>query len=367
MREDTADYRRLFLENLPLLDVRSPVEFSKGAFPGAQNLPLLSDIERQKIGSCYKQHGQQAAIALGHELVNGRVRQERTNAWQTFVRRNPQGYLYCFRGGLRSRIVQQWLAEAGFHYPRVTGGYKAMRRFLIDNLEQAIAERPLTVVAGLTGAGKTEVIEALPHALDLERLANHRGSSFGGRTSAQPSQIDFENRLSIAALKMGARGSGELVAEDEGRLIGRCFLPPSLQSAIKRAPLVWLEDSLQNRIDRILRQYVVAMRQDYEAVYPHDPELAFDAYRDYLLGSLQRIRKRLGGERHARLLGMMQSALNRQLNEGVVDAHREWIRILLAEYYDPMYRYQRRDPVRIVFQGDQQEVVNWLQRRVIDA
>src|SRR5690606_26775848 len=95
------------------------------------------------------------------------------------ARAHPEGYLYCFRGGLRSQLVQQWLAQAGVEYPRVIGGYKAMRRFLLDGLDAAALECPPLLVAGLTGTGKTEVIAAVAQSLDLEGLAHHRGSSFG--------------------------------------------------------------------------------------------------------------------------------------------------------------------------------------------
>lgn len=126
---DITDYRDIFLNDRPMMDTRAPVEFVKGAFPGVVNLPLMTDDERQRVGTCYKQQGQQAAIVLGHELVSGAIKAERVEQWAQFARANPDGYLYCFRGGLRSQIVQQWLHEAGLDYPRVGGGYKAMRTF----------------------------------------------------------------------------------------------------------------------------------------------------------------------------------------------------------------------------------------------
>jgi tRNA 2-selenouridine synthase len=131
-RVDSSDYAGLFLADTPLLDTRAPLEFARGAFPAARNLPLMSDEERAAVGSCYKQRGQDAAIALGQELVSGVIRDARITAWREFARAHPEGYLYCFRGGLRSQIVQQWLRDSGIDYPRVSGGYKAMRRFLID-------------------------------------------------------------------------------------------------------------------------------------------------------------------------------------------------------------------------------------------
>lgn len=96
----------------------------------------MQDDEREKVGTCYKNKGQEAAIALGHELVQGEVKQQRLAQWIEFTQQHPQGVLYCFRGGLRSKTVQTWLAQAGINYPRVEGGYKALRQFLISELER---------------------------------------------------------------------------------------------------------------------------------------------------------------------------------------------------------------------------------------
>ena len=171
-RPDCEDFRQLFVEGLPLLDVRAPVEFVKGAFPGATNIPLLDDAQREVIGKRYKDAGQDEAIRLGLELATDEIRAERLEAWRAFCEAHPSGYLYCFRGGLRSRTTQQWLRESGVDYPLVRGGYKAMRRFLIDELEISAASVPLVCVSGLTGVGKTRVLKKTRHHVDLEGLAN---------------------------------------------------------------------------------------------------------------------------------------------------------------------------------------------------
>ncbi len=361
MRADTDDYRALFLNDIPLLDARAPVEFRKGAFQYAINLPLLNDIERQRIGTCYKQQGKEAAIGLGHELVSGRVKNARLAAWQDFTQRYPTGYLYCFRGGLRSSIVQQWLTESGNPYPRVIGGYKAMRRFLIDTMENTVAKYPLTVVAGLTGTGKTEVITALDNAIDLEDCAHHRGSSFGRHATEQPSQIDFENRVAVSMLKSLAEGNQHLVCEDEGRLIGRCFVPPILQQKIKAAPLVWLEDTFEGRVARIQQDYVCNMLAEYRALYPDDSKKAFAEFSLYLQGSLDRIRKRLGGELYSILLTQMRHALHEQQTNANLSGHTLWISALLKKYYDPMYSYQRGETrTQILFRGERDAVIQYL-------
>ena len=187
--EQRSDLLNIFLSNTPLLDVRAPVEFAQGAFPGAVNLPLMNDEERHEVGIRYKEAGQQSAIELGHSLVSGRLKDRRIQSWVEFANAHPDGVLYCFRGGLRSRITQQWLHEAGVDYPRITGGYKAMRRFLIDAIERLSQQARFVIVGGMTGSGKTDVIAALTHAIDLEGLAHHRGSSFGGHPDHQPCEL----------------------------------------------------------------------------------------------------------------------------------------------------------------------------------
>ena len=147
-RLDTDDYRSLFLTDIPMMDMRSPTEFKHGAFPSARSLPLMSDEERAQVGICYKQRGQEAAIELGHQLVSGEMRAERIEQWSEFARNHPQGYVYCFRGGLRSQTVQRWLGDAGLHYPLIRGGYKAMRNFLLQELERSVEHADFVTVLG---------------------------------------------------------------------------------------------------------------------------------------------------------------------------------------------------------------------------
>lgn len=362
MRADTCDYRQLFLADVPMMDVRAPVEFAKGAFPGVINRPLMDDQERQKVGTCYKQHGQQAAIELGNRLVSGALKAERIEAWVDFARNNPEGYIYCFRGGLRSLIAQQWLqSEAGITYPRVTGGYKALRNFLLDTVEKAAARPDFVLVGGMTGTGKTEVLARLEDSVDLEGLANHRGSSFGKRATPQPAQIDFENALAIRLLKMQAANVSQFVLEDEARLVGRCSIPLPLFQGMQQYPLVWLEDSLEGRVERILKDYVVDLCDEFVT---DQGDAGFSAFAERLQQSLVNISKRLGGEQYKRLALIMDQALAEQARSGAVDLHRDWIEALLTGYYDPMYVYQRESKAsRIEFAGEQDAVVEFLRER----
>lgn len=362
VRPDARSFRELFLSGVPLLDVRAPVEFDRGAFPTAVNIPLMNDQEREQVGLRYKEEGQQAAIALGTRLVSGDIKRGRIQAWADFARANPQGYLYCFRGGLRSQITQQWLKEeAGIDYPRVAGGYKAMRTYLADAIRAAAALPGHLILGGLTGSGKTDVLRDVDNAVDLERHANHRGSGFGKRVTPQPSQIDFEHRVAIDLLHKQARGWQTVVLEDESRLIGVNALPLELLQTIQTAPLVWLDAGLDERIERILREYVVDLRAEFAARHADAGDVLF-AQR--LQDSLTAISRRLGGERYARLMTLMRAALARQLETGDCDAHRAWIRVLLAEYYDPMYaRHQQEKAGRIVFRGDAGAVAGYLREQ----
>jgi len=358
---DIQPDRALFVSGRAMLDARAPVEFGKGAFPTAVNLPLMDDSDREQVGLCYKQHGQEAAIALGHRLVSGSVKDARIQAWADFARANPDGCLYCFRGGLRSKITQQWLkSEAGIDYPRVAGGYKTMRGLLIDSVEQAVAQGGFVVIGGMTGSGKTDVLAQLDNGLDLEAYANHRGSSFGKQATEQPSPIDFEHRLAVDLLRKQARGHTWFALEDESRLIGRCALPLALYQGMQNFVMVWLEDSLEGRVERILRDYVSGLCAQYLAL---DAEDGFARYRAHLLQALGNLVKRLGDERYRRLLGLMQAALAQQANNGAVDLHRAWIERLLHEYYDPIYAYQRQaKSSRLLFAGDQTAVVDFLRQ-----
>ncbi|MDJ0877183.1 MAG: tRNA 2-selenouridine(34) synthase MnmH [Halieaceae bacterium] len=349
-RDDTADYRALFLTDVPLMDTRAPVEFARGAFPSAVNLPLMTDDERHAIGIRYKESGQAAAIELGHELVAGQEREARIQGWCDFARAHPEGYLYCFRGGLRSATARQWMRESGVDYPLVVGGYKAMRRFLIDELERSLAAADFLLIAGKTGCGKTRVIDAVDRAIDLEGLALHRGSSFGRLLDPQPTQIDFENALSIELMR-GLAGGNTLVLEDEGKLIGRLSLPHDLRDKMRESRLLVVEESVASRVEVIFEDYILDLGARYR---DRHADSGPEQHALHLREGLARIRKRLGGELHTEIDQLMQQAF------AAVDEelHRRWIELLLVKYYDPMYEYQigQREGV-VVAAGSRDEII----------
>ena len=357
------DFASLLRDDTPLIDTRSPVEFAKGSLPTAINLPLMTDDEREAVGTCYKEQGQEAAVRLGHELVSGDRKAERVEAWQTFASQHPEGALFCFRGGMRSEIAQRWLQDAGVDYPRIKGGYKAMRRWLSESTDQLIEQTPLLLLGGPTGAAKTRILnegnrgEPIPGSVDLEGLANHRGSAFGRRVTEQPTQIGFELALGVQLLKHRQAKHQRLILEDEGRLIGRCALTLSLQAARQDADWIQLDASVEARVEHSYENYIL---QNLEDLMAQDTARAFDHFATGLLESLERIQKRLGGQRYAELKAMMQNALVAH-ERGNPEAHKAWISELLIGYYDPMYEYQMNNRIKApLFRGTESEVTEYL-------
>lgn len=358
----SSEYGRLLLENRALIDVRAPIEFSKGAFSHSVNLPLMQDAERAKVGTCYKQHGQDAAIALGHDLVTGKVKQQRVDAWQAQLSQHPDSYLYCFRGGLRSKLSQQWIKEAGLNVPYIQGGYKAMRSFLIETIDTAPMHSNMLILSGITGSGKTELIHQRAESVDLEGLANHKGSSFGKNIDPQPTQINFENNLAVSLLKHQQQQHHYLLLEDESFLIGRSALPHQFYQSMQQANIILLDEPKDARLPRLLNDYVTDKLADY--VSRMGEQAGFDAFSAYLTQSLQGIRKRLGGKQHQELQQLVNVALLVQQNQNDTSKHVDWINLLLEIYYDPMYQFQIEKKIdRVVFQGDRQAIHQWLDSR----
>lgn len=336
---------------LQLVDVRAPVEVGRCQIPSAVNLPILTDDERHAVGTCYRQHGQEAAIRLGVELT-GPHREARVASWRSAVRAadGPSAFV-CWRGGQRSRLAQEWLADGDV--PRVAGGTKAVRRFLLERLEQHVVASEVVVISGLTGCGKTELLHALANsaprdvlALDLEGLANHRGSAFGGMPDGQPSQQTFENRLGATVQLAAPR---LILLEDEARNVGRLELPVYVWTKTKQSPVVMLEATHEERVARIAREYV------FEPTLTQGRDLVREGLRD----NLKKLAKRLGGLRYEQCLEALSYADHDERWQ-TVEAHEPWIAPLLTDYYDRFYgRAIERLARPVAFRGCAQEVLEW--------
>ncbi|MDA8477578.1 tRNA 2-selenouridine(34) synthase MnmH [Citrobacter sp. Awk 4] len=358
---DGTDYRAILTADTPLIDVRAPIEFTQGAMPAAVNLPLMNDEERATVGTCYKRQGPEAALKLGHQLVSGELRQQRLDGWREACQQRPTGYLCCARGGQRSHIVQQWLRESGIDYPLIKGGYKALRQSAI-RLTEELVQKPIILIGGCTGSGKTQLVQQQPNGVDLEGLAHHRGSSFGRTLLPQLSQASFENLLACELLKVDARQTPRLwVLEDEGRMIGSNHLPECLRERMAQAAIAVVDDPFELRLERLREEYFVRMHHDFTHAYGE--ERGWQEYSEYLHHGLSAIQRRLGLQRFKELTATLDGALAEQQSSGSTEGHFRWLIPLLEEYYDPMYRYQlEKKAEKIVFRGTFDDVGEWLRR-----
>jgi len=330
----------------PLLDVRAEIEFAQGALPSSINLPILNTQERQKVGTTYTNEGSEEAKRVGHALVSGEIKRTRVDAWKQFCQAHPNAWLTCWRGGMRSQIAQQWLADSGIAIERVPGGYKALRQACINVLESDYQAKSWTVLAGKTGSAKTVLINRIDAAIDLEGAANHRGSAFGAFATPQPTPATFENALAVKFLQIAG---DRLVVEDESRTIGRLALPGTWYNVMQTAPLVVVELSLEDRVAHIRQEYVSLPLSQGTAV-----QSLLEGYSN----ALQRIAKRLGGKRCRRITNL--------LSEGFAGTrqHDDWITALITDYYDPMYEFQLgKKKSRIAMRGDHHAVIEYFSDR----
>ena len=292
----------------PVLDVRSPSEFSQGHLPGAFNLPLFNDEERAQVGTLYKQEGRQKALKKGLEIVGPKMRYFVEKVEELNHSASNAILAHCWRGGMRSESMGWLLETAGFKASTLKGGYKAFRNWVLAYFDQPLT---LIVVGGYTGSGKSEILANLANmgeqVLDLEGHARHKGSAFGHLGEAgQPTGEQFENNL---AYELGDMDPARPIwVEDESRLIGRRCLPEGLYTQMGQAPLICVDIPFNRRIERLVREYAIFSDEQ-------------------LKESIHKISKRLGGLRTKQAL----EAIERKEYE-------EAARITLT-YYDKVYQY----------------------------
>ncbi len=340
--ENTPDsLRQMFAPGVSLIDLRSEIEVASGAISNALCIPILTTSEREQVGTTYATDGAEAAKDLGFRLVSGEVRKSRVDAWSEAIRTNHVAAIFCWRGGMRSAIAQSWLEDQGLEIARIPGGYKELRHFLREEIERICTTRRNIAVWGMTGCAKTSSLA--PHAekigfIDLEALASHRGSAFGGVYDAQPAQATFENSLAIAAIRMAPELP--IVFEAESKLVGRCALPVAVWQSIVNSEMILVEDTLESRAQRIVDDYIVFLLRRFEKSAEQATQDPLTALENFLFDCVQRISKRLGGERTHRITKLLKRALNEQAQTGNPGMHADWIKIILKEYYDPQYTHQ---------------------------
>jgi tRNA 2-selenouridine synthase len=312
-----------------IVDVRSPCEHEVERIPNSINIPLLSNEERAEVGTIYKTEGEVTARRHALRIISPKI----PSIVDEVLALRSSGHalvVHCWRGGLRSEAVASFLSVVGIDCWKLTGGYKAWRRQVLDDFAcQRFDFHPI-VLYGLTGAGKTEILKILEGAgccvLDLEGLANHRGSVFGGMgLGLQPTQKNFEGLL---WLRLGKLQNQPVILECESRKIGKIALPDLIMERIAGGRRILVEGSLACRARRIIDDY--ASKLD-------------EASRRQAVDSLHNLRERLGAKRVLSIQKMFES----QETQAAVEA-------LLVDYYDPLYQrhVSGHEPYELIVDGD---------------
>jgi len=310
----TVSFHESLLGTHLAVDARTPLEYEEDHIPGAINVPLLTNEERVEIGTLYKQTGPLEARRRGLEMTAHRF-----PAMVEEIAAAAAGrpiLVYCWRGGLRSKTITSLLDLTGFDAVQLVGGYKAFRQVVTTYFEPFTPPAPLVVLHGMTGVGKTTFLLQLSEAghsvVDLEGLACHRGSAFGSLGLSQDlSQKRFETLLWDVFRKLPA--DRPILVEGESRRIGRINLPGNLYDVMRESVKIWCNASVETRVERLIGEYGL-------------PE-----YRQGMADALERIRKKLGGEKHGEISGYLERWELGPFMEG-----------LIRHYYDKLY-YKTRE------------------------
>jgi tRNA 2-selenouridine synthase len=294
-----------------VIDARTPAEYALDHIPGAVNAPVLDDDERARVGTLYKQVSPFEARKLGGALVAKNVARH----LETVFKDAPKDWkplVYCWRGGKRSGAMAHILREVGWPAETLPGGYRAYRRWVVEQLLDIPARLELRIIHGPTGSGKSRFLAALGRAgaqvLDLEALAAHRGSVLGGLPERpQPAQKWFESQL-LAALQAFDTAQPVYV-EGESKKIGELQVPDALMGRMRASPCVILETDVETRVTLLLDEY-----QHFTL-----DRTALDAQLDCLVALH-------GRERIREWKGLAQRG-----------EWRDFVRRLLLQHYDPAY------------------------------
>lgn len=292
---------------IPVVDVRSPSEFRTGHIPGAHNIPLFDDSGRAEVGTRYKKEGSLNAILEGIRL-SGPTMHLKLEAALEIAGEAKRLLVHCWRGGMRSEAMAWLFSLGGIETDVLDGGYKAYRHHVLDALS---AKRDIIILGGLTGSGKTHILKKIEEkgrqVIDLEYLANHKGSAFG--SLGQPAQPSSEHFSNLLYDRLSLTDPGKPVwLEDESRNIGMVFMPEEFYLNMQSSPAVILMMDIKTRLPRLMEEY---------SCYP--PEL--------LLQSVMKISKRLGGDR------------TREAVEAVNKGDFATAIAITLQYYDKAYRF----------------------------
>lgn len=307
-------FESVLLDTHLVVDVRTPLEYTDDHLPGAINVPLLSNEERAVIGTIYKQEGPQPARIRALETTAPRF-PAMVDQIATAAAGRPI-LVYCWRGGLRSKTIVSILELTGYEAVQLQGGYKTFRHHVQNYFEHFTPPAPLVIIHGMTGTGKTDFILGLDPqkftVIDLEGVACHRGSAFGSLGLVQDlSPKWFDTQLWDAFRK--APADRPIILEGESRRIGRMTLPGTLYDVMSDSIKIWCTASLETRVSRLIAEY------------------AKEEYREGMQIALDRILRKLGGEKHAEIAGYLERWEMGPFMEGLINS-----------YYDKLYYKNRQ-------------------------
>lgn len=323
-------------ENIPVIDVRSPAEFSAGHIPGAVNIPIFDDNERAVVGTKYKKEGRIPAIIEGLKLVGPSMSKKLERA----LKESKEGKLlvHCWRGGMRSEAMAWLFSQGDIHTEVLEGGYKAYRNHI---LEAFSGKQKMIVLGGMTGSSKTHILRFLKdlgeQVIDLERLANHKGSAFGSLGQPpQPSTEQFANNLFTDWKKLD--NNIPFWVEDESRNIGTVFIPDGLYGNMQNTRAIILMMDVKTRLPRLMEEY---------SVYPAET----------LKASILKISKRLGGDNTKDALAAVDAG---DISKAIE---------ISLYYYDKAYSYglTKKNAANLIYVDTDTDDIEINSRKILEA
>ncbi|MDP3919151.1 MAG: tRNA 2-selenouridine(34) synthase MnmH [Nanoarchaeota archaeon] len=295
---------KIYGKDYQFVDVRSPKEFEEDHIPGAVNIPLFSNEERAIVGTIYKQESKEKAIDKGFEILGTKLAHMMKD-YKSF--KDKKLCIYCWRGGMRSGSITNLLKSTGYDAIQLEDGYKDYRRYVREQLE--IIKIPnMIVIYGLTGSGKTEILEQINNSLDLEGLAQHRGSIFGDINLTPNSQKMFESLLLKRLLEL--QKEKIIYVEGESRRIGRILIHEKFWNAMQKAKKVKIISTTQERVDRIYKEYCGKIDKDL------------------FIEKTKCIEKYIGKKKTAEMVQLLEE-----------NKIKEFIEEILINYYDNLYAH----------------------------
>lgn len=313
------------INNPIYIDMRSPSEFAAGHIPGALNIPLFSDIEREQVGIIYRNISVEDAKQSGLAIVSPKL-PAIVSQIHTLYKTGRTVIVYCWRGGMRSKSVVSVLELMGVQAFQLLGGYKAYRRYVLESLNNFSLKPEIVVLCGSTGVGKTSLLTILEEkkvpVINLEKLANHRGSAFGHVGLGKPQTAQNFDALLLDELER-LNSENYIIVECESKRIGNVYLPEVLYQAMQQGRKILAYANIDIRISRLISEYT--------GLYEHNSEA--------ILNSLKSLSKRLGNKK-----------TNKLLDDFAGGRIREVVYTLLVDYYDPLYGYEKANPDYFDFQ-----------------